>query len=63
MDILTIIAGRDFAYEVIDALCGKTADKSPYAYDKLCNVRRYLKTSTIAEVNGYHKEESTNVKP
>ena len=62
MDILTIIAGRDFAYEVIDALCGKTADKNPYAYDKLCNVRRYLKTSTIAEANGYHKEESTNVK-
>jgi hypothetical protein len=64
MDILTIIKGRDLAYGAINALCGKTADKNPYAWEKLDAIRRYLRTETIREVAHYfNKEEPTNVKP
>lgn len=57
MDILDIVAGRNAAVVLVNELTGKVAGKEPYAWDKLDNVRNYLRTSTVAEVNDYFTKE------
>jgi hypothetical protein len=57
VDILTLTAGRNAAFELIDRIAGQAAaSKEPYAWDKLDRVRRYIKQSTVDECDAHFKE-------
>jgi len=59
MTIQQIALGREYAYDLINVICGEAADRI-FAWTKLDHVRIYLRTSTFAEVEAYLAEENSD---
>lgn len=58
MDILTINTDRSAALAIVDGLCNKAAMIAPFTWEKLDNVRSYIRKSTIEEINRYFDEDT-----
>ena len=53
MDIVEIANARNEATRIVDLLAGQSANKEPFAWDKLDRIRTYLKKSTVQECDDY----------